>query len=158
MPKHAKKEMLALAMAGAEDGNRDAAVKTPSLLEDKVRSAESRVQPGLGHEWPDKLIPYFTWWLGVAEGRFVPGECAAFEWKADAESAVAAAAGTKGGAFVYWYSASDATSGPAGAANEKAKTLQNDVFRDPLVQRFGISFPRRRPTATPPRRRSRRRA
>ncbi len=131
VPKHAKKEMLVLAMAGADDGNRSAAEKTPSLLEDKVRSAESRIQPGLGHEWPDKLIPYFTWWLGVAEGRFVPGDCAAFEWKdADTEGRAPAAADAKAGSFVYWYSAAD-------ASNEKAKTLQNDVFRDPLVQRFG---------------------
>lgn len=138
VPKHAKKEMLVLAMAGGDDGNRSAAEKTPSLLEDKVRSAESRIQPGLGHEWPDKLIPYFTWWLGVAEGRFVPGDCATFEWKdADAEGRAPAAADGKAGSFVYWYSAADASNGAAGAANEKAKTLQNDVFRDPLVQRFG---------------------
>jgi predicted esterase len=141
VPKHAKKEMLALAMAGAEDANRTAAEKTPSLLADKVRSAEARIQPNLGHEWTDKLIPYFTWWLGVAEGRFVPGDCAAFEWKEpdvgdDGVRAPAAADGKAGG-FVYWYSAADATNGPAGAANEKAKTLQNDVFRDALVQRFG---------------------
>jgi poly(3-hydroxybutyrate) depolymerase len=57
-PAHAKKGMGVLALAGAEDGNRDAAEKTPDLLEGKVRSAECRIQPGLGHAWPEKLMPY----------------------------------------------------------------------------------------------------
>lgn len=129
-PKHAKKEMGALALAGAQDPNHDSAQKTVSLLGDKVRTVECRLQPNLDHKWPDKLVPYFSWWLTVQEGRFTPGTCAAFEWKATPAEALADAAAAKHGAFVYWWSAADAT-------NEKAKTFQNDVTREALVQRFG---------------------
>jgi predicted esterase len=133
VPKHAKKEMGVLALAGTEDPNREAAEKTVTLLDEKVRSVECRLQPGLGHAWPDQLVPYLSWWLKVQEGRYVPGACAAFEWKASPQAALdaAAAAATKGGAFVWWYSAS------GDGANEKAKTFQNDVTRHRLVQRFG---------------------
>lgn len=129
-PKHAKKEMGVLALAGTEDGNRDAAEKTVPMLEEKVRTAECRLQPKLGHEWPRELVPYYSWWLTVQEGRFTPGTCAAFAWKESPQAALDAAAAAKTGSFVYWWSAQD-------AQNEKAKTLQNDVLRDALVQRFG---------------------
>lgn len=132
-PRHAKKEMMVLAMAGGNDANRDAAEKTPELLDGKVKSAEVRIQPGIGHEWPSLLVPYFTWWLGVAEGRYVPGECAAFEWRSGIDDALAHAASAKTGAFAWWHSAAD-------AGNDRAKSLQNDVFRDPLVQRFGAQL------------------
>ena len=42
------------------------------MLEGKVRTGEVRIQPGLGHAWPDKLIPYYSWWLGVQEGLRLP--------------------------------------------------------------------------------------
>jgi hypothetical protein len=133
-PKHAKKEMGVLALAGAEDPNRAAAEKTPQLLEGKVRTAEVRIQPGLDHKWPDQLMPYFGWWLGAQEGRFVPGACAAFEWTASPDAAREAAAAGGAGWFVYWYADAD-------APNELARTFQNDVLRDPLVQRFGSQLP-----------------
>lgn len=129
-PKHAKKEMGVLALAGTADGNRDAAEKTVPLLGDKVRSAEVRLEPDLGHEWPRKLVPYYSWWLQVQEGRFTPGWCAAFEWADSPAAALSAAASEKKGAFVLWWSAAD-------ASNEKAKALENDAMRDALVQRFG---------------------
>lgn len=133
-PKHAKKEMGVLALAGAQDGNRGAAEATPKLLRDKVRSAECRIQPGLDHAWPGELVPYWTWWLGVQEGRFVPGDCAAFAWRESAQAAIDAGAAAKTGAFVYWWSAED-------AKNEKARQFQNELLRDPLVQRFGSQLP-----------------
>jgi predicted esterase len=133
-PRHAKKEMGVLALAGAEDGNRDAAEATPRLLGDKVRSAEARIQPRLGHAWPGELVPYWTWWLGVQEGRYTPGDCAAFAWRESAEAALAAGAEAKTGSFVYWYSAAD-------AQDEKARAFQNDVTRSALVQRFGSQLP-----------------
>jgi dienelactone hydrolase len=129
-PKHAKKEMGVLALAGGADPNCDSAQKTVPMLADKVRTAECRIQPGLGHEWPRELVPYYAWWLTVQEGRFTPGTCAAFAWKDTPQAALDAAAAAKSGAFVYWWSAAD-------ASNEKAKALQNDVLRDALVQRFG---------------------
>jgi predicted esterase len=132
-PKHAKKEMSVLALAGSEDGNAPHALATPKQLGDKVRVAGARLQPGLDHKWPDKLVPFFMWWIQAAEDRFTPGDCAAFEWKATPEAALEAAAAAKTGAFVYWWSAGD-------KANDKARSLQNDVLRDPLVQRFGVQL------------------
>jgi predicted esterase len=129
-PKHAKKEMGVIALAGGDDPNKDAAEATPKLLADKVRTAESRIQPGIGHAWPDKLVPYYSWWLLVQEGRFTPGACAAFEWKESAQAAVDAGVAAKTGAFVWWYSS-------AAQSDEKAKAFQNDALRDTLVQRFG---------------------
>jgi hypothetical protein len=125
--------MGVLALAGSDDPNRDAAEKTVTLLEGKVRTAECRLQPDLGHAWPDKLVPYLSWWLEVQEGRYVPGDCAAFEWKSSRAAAhePAAAETPPIGAFVWWYS----TSGDG--ASEKAKSFQNDVMRNRLVQRFG---------------------
>jgi predicted esterase len=134
VPKYAKKESGALALAGADDGNRAPTEKTPDLLEGKVRSAEYRLQPGLGHEWPGKLMPYYRWWLLVQEGRFVPGDCAAFEWSETEEAARAAMAARKVGAFAYLFD-------PAQAADPVAKALQNDLLRDPMVQRFGSQLP-----------------
>jgi predicted esterase len=130
MPKHAKKEMSALALAGSDDGNADSARATVKILDDKVRTVECRIQPGLGHAWPDKLVPYLTWWLKVAEGRFTPGACAAFEWKDTPQAALDAAAAAKTGAFVYWYSA-------AQEGDAAAKAAENDFTRDAVVQRFG---------------------
>ena len=133
LPKHAKKELGVLALAGGDDPNRDAAQKTVTLLDEKVRTVECRIQPGLGHAWPDQLVPYLSWWLLVQEGRYVPGVCGAFEWKGSPQAALeaAAAAPTKSGSFVWWYSAS------GDLANEKAKAFQNDTTRHRLVQRFG---------------------
>lgn len=140
-PKHAKKEMGVIAMAGGDDPNRTAAEATVKLLADKVRTVEVRIQPGLDHKWPHDLMPYYTWWLGVQEGRFVPGECAAFAWRASRDAALAESAATaagpekqRAGAFVVWFS-------PADATNEKAKAFQNDVLRDAMVQRFGAQLP-----------------
>lgn len=137
VPKHAKKEMGILALAGAEDPNRDAAEKTVTLLDEKVRSAECRLQLGLGHAWPDQLVPYLTWWLKVQDGRYTPGVCAAFEWKASPQAALEAAASApaKTGSFVWWYATA------ADQANEKAKAFQNDTTRARLVQRFGQQLP-----------------
>jgi len=133
VPKHAKKMMGVLALVGGDDPNRGAAEKTVTLLDDKVRTVECRVQPGLGHAWPDKLVPYLSWWLQVQEGRCTPGVCAAFEWNGSPQAALdaAASAATRCGAFVWWYSTS------ADASNEKAKAFQNDTTRARLVQHFG---------------------
>jgi predicted esterase len=130
-PKHAKKEMGVLALAGDQDPNHSAAEGTVPALEDKVRSVEVRLQPGLDHKWPDKLVPYLNWWLGVQEGRYTPGVCAAFEWKESPAAALEAAASAKSGAFVWWFATA------ADTANEKAKAFQNDGTRDRMVQRFG---------------------
>ena len=75
IPKYAKKEMAAMALAGSEDPNRKAAEATVDRLQDKVRTVECHIQQGLAHAWPEKLVPYYEWWLGAMEGRFVPGEC-----------------------------------------------------------------------------------
>ena len=130
VPKHAKTGMGVLAMAGENDPNRDAAEKTPDLLEGKVRSAMSRVQPGKAHEWPDALMPFYGWWLEVQEGRYEPGRCLPFDWIEDPARGPGLAKERKTGALEYWF-----TSTPMDEA--QAKSLQNEVLLAPLVQRFG---------------------
>ncbi len=129
-PDHAKKGMGVLALAGATDGNRPAAEATPGLLEGKVRSAEVRIEPGIGHEWPRGQMDYYFWWLGVQEGRFVPGVTRAFAWHADEAAARAAMAEGRIGGFTYWYAGSE-------GEDERARTFQNETLQDPLVRRFG---------------------
>jgi predicted esterase len=129
-PKHAKKGMGVLALAGSEDSNRSAAESTPKLLGDDVRSAEVRLQPGLGHEWPDELMPYYSWWVGVQEGRFTPGETLAFAWDSSDTLPPPPADDGKSGSFVYWYAEGD-------TENELAITLQNETLQDPIVRFFG---------------------
>ncbi len=129
LPKHAK-EMGVLALAGAEDGNRNAAEATPKATRDDVRMAEVRIQPNLGHKWPRELMPYYAWWLGVQEDRYVPGETMAFDWRASRDEALAAIPESKAGGIEYWYSEDDTD-------NEQARFLQNDVLQDHAVRFFG---------------------
>lgn len=130
VPKAARKGMGVLALAGSVDPNRGAAEKTPDLLKDRVRCAECHIQAGLGHAWPEKLVPYLRWWLLVMEGRFTPGDCGAFDWAVDPAAAAAAMKSQKAGGFAYFFSKDQ-------AADAAAKTFQNEALRDPLVQRFG---------------------
>jgi predicted esterase len=130
VPKHAKKGMGALALAGANDPNRGAAEKTPDLLQDKVRSAMCRIQPGKAHEWPDGLVPFYRWWLLVQEGRFVPGECLPFDWVDDEAKAREGMAASKTGGLLYLFSKDQ-------AGDAAAKAFQNETLLDPAVQHFG---------------------
>jgi hypothetical protein len=66
----------------------------------------------------------------VQEGRFTPGECAAFDWIADPAAAPARMAERKTGGFAYFFSKDQASDGAA-------KAFQNEVLREPLVQRYG---------------------
>lgn len=129
-PDRARKTMGALALAGENDANRRAAEATPGSLEGKVRSAEVRIEPGIGHEWPKGQMEYYGWWLGVQEGRFVPGKTLAFPWSADETAARARMESGKTGGFVYWY---DSRQGD----DERARAFQNEVLQDSLVRRFG---------------------
>ena len=129
-PKHAKKGMGVIALAGAEDPNRASAEATPGLLADDVRSTEVRIQPNLDHKWPGELMPYYGWWVGVQEGRFVPGETLAFAWDpSDADPPPPTDDG-KSGSFVYWYGTDDVES-------DVAKEFQNETMQDAAVRFFG---------------------
>ncbi|MHC4859112.1 MAG: alpha/beta hydrolase [Planctomycetota bacterium] len=130
VPKRAKKEMAALALAGTEDRARGAAEKTPDLLKGKVRYAECRLQEGLGHEIPAELIPYYHYWMKVMEGRFFPGDDESFDWVDDLTVAKETIAEKKSGSFVYFYDERQ----PGDAV---AKRVQHEVFFDPLVRHFG---------------------
>ena len=129
--KWAKKGMGVLALAGAQDGSANAARGTVPALLGKVRSAEVRIQPNLGHKWPRELMPYLQWWMGVQEGRFTPGEDRNFEWTDDIDAAVESQRGKKrGGVLLYVFDAKDAD-------KAEAKALQNEVLMDPLVRHYG---------------------
>ena len=131
VPDWAKKGLGAIALAGTEDANLGAARATVPALEGKVRSVEVRTEEGLGHAFPRTLMPYLQWWMGVQEGRLVPGEDLSFAWTEDLDAAIAALAGAKkGGVFVWLYTAED-------AAKDEARAIQHEVFFDPEVRFLG---------------------
>jgi len=130
VPKWAKKEMGALALAGSEDANAGAARQTVPALQEKVRSVEARFQKGLDHKWPRELMPYFLWWMGAMEGRATPGEDRNFEWGESIDEAVAALADAKkGGILVYVWSKGD-----------DAAPVQNHLLMDPEVRHYGAQL------------------
>ncbi|MCP5065274.1 MAG: hypothetical protein GY946_01800 [bacterium] len=130
-PKWAKKGLGVLALAGSKDGNAKSARDTVKLLQGKVVSVEVRFQPGLGHKWPDELMPYCRWWQGTREGRFVPGDDSNFTWGDSVEDAVAALTDKKrGGILVYLWHADDKD-------KPHAKALQNEALMDGLVRHYG---------------------
>ncbi len=129
--KWAKKGLGALALAGAQDPNADAARKTVPLLRDKVRCVEVRLQQGLDHKWPSEHDEYLLWWMGVMEGRFEPGKDLNFAWGDDLDVALEGLKPKKkGGVIVYVWS-------PEDAAKPEAKELQNEILMDPLVRHYG---------------------
>ncbi|MHC4939662.1 MAG: hypothetical protein ACYTHK_11880 [Planctomycetota bacterium] len=132
VPKWAKKRLGVLALAGQQDANARAAADTVPALRGKVRSAEARFQPNLGHKWPRELIPYMRWWMGTREGRYRPGDDMNFDWGEDVDAAVSTVAERKGrgGVLVYVWSKED-----------QAPHVQNEVLMDPLVRRFGKQNP-----------------
>ena len=129
--KWAKKGFGAMALAGSDDKNATAALKTVDLLKDKVRHVEAHLQKGLDHAWPRDYDAYLLWWTGVMEGRFEPGMDRNFNWTEDLAAAVAEQRGKKkGGVIVYAWSPDD-------AAKPEAKALQNEILMDPLVRYYG---------------------
>jgi len=130
VPKWARKEMGALALAGSDDPNADAARETVPALREKVRSVEARFQKGLDHKWPRELMPYCLWWMGAMEGRATPGDDRNFDWGESIDEAVAALAGAKrGGILVYAWSAAD-----------DSAPIQNELLMDPEVRHFGAQL------------------
>ena len=76
-------------------------------------------------------MPYLQWWMGVQEGRFVPGVDHHFAWTADLDAAIASQAGQKkGGVLLYVFSPDD-------AEDPDAKTLQNETLFDRDVRFLG---------------------
>lgn len=130
IPKRAAQEMGVLALAGAQDPNRASAEKTVDLVEKKVRTAECQIQDGIGHEFPDKLMPYYFFWLESMEGRFTPGVDQSFDWAEDPDQARERMASERKGGFFYFYSAED-------VELPESKFVHTVIFFDPLVRRFG---------------------
>ncbi|MCK6460085.1 MAG: hypothetical protein L6Q95_09355 [Planctomycetes bacterium] len=127
----AKKGLGALALAGAQDPNAPAAMKTVDLLKDKVRCVEVRLQQGLDHKWPREHDEYLLWWMGVMEGRFEPGKDLNFKWGDDLDAALEGLKPRKkGGVLLYVWSPDD-------AAKPEARELQNEILMDPLVRHYG---------------------
>ncbi len=130
VPRRAKKEFGAIALAGEQDPNARAAKATVDLLFDKVRNVEYHLQPNLGHKWTRELEPYYFWWVQVMDGRFTPGDDMSFAWGSDVEAAKAKMAEEKMGGFIWFYSDKDQD-------NEEARRVQHEVFFHPLVRKFG---------------------
>lgn len=132
-PKWAAKHQGVLAVAGTLDPNAGAARKTPRLLAGKVRSAEAKFQPNLGHKWPTQLNPYMLWWMCVQEGRFRYGESLVFDWTGNLEIAVANMEGRKkAGILVYLYDSR------IDDQKKAAQQIEHQLFFDPAV-RFYVS-------------------
>jgi len=107
-PRHAKKEMGCLALAGEQDGNRGAAEKTVGLLQKKVKFVDCRLQPDLDHAYPRKLEPYWHYVMEVMEGRFTAGDQRTYDWVESLDAARREMAAKKVGGFVYvWSSEAD---------------------------------------------------
>jgi predicted esterase len=131
VPRWAKEGLGVIALAGTEDPNVRAAEATVTALDGKVRRVEVRTQQGLGHNWPTALMPYLHWWMGVQEGRFVPGEDLHFEWTQDFDAALASQADARrGGVLLYVY-------GPGDAESEDARAVQNETLFDREVRFLG---------------------
>lgn len=132
IPKWAKEDLGVIALAGKLDGNLRAARATVRAVYGDVRSVEVREQPKLGHKWPDALMPYLQWWMGVMEGRFTPGEDMSFDWGESVDDAVTALANQKkGGILVYVFDPE------SDQDNEHARTLQTRTFHDVNVRHYG---------------------
>ncbi len=130
IPKWAREHLGALALAGSDDPNKAAARATVDALMDKVRSVEVRVQPGIGHALPEKLLPYMHWWTNVMEGRFEAGDDQNFDWGDSLAGALAKIeSDKKGGVFVYVFDPE--------AKDEETKELQGETFMDPIVRFYG---------------------
>ena len=131
VPKWARRDFGAMALAGAQDGNASFAEATVDKLYDKVRNVEHHIQPNLGHAWTRELEPYMWWWFKVMDGRFTPGDDMSFKWGSDVEAAKAKMETEKLGGFVWFYSEQD------DAESEEAQRVQHEVFFDPLVRKYG---------------------
>ena len=46
--------------------------------------------PTSAHTWPTSMIGYHVWWMGVQEGRYVPGVDENFDWDDDLDGAMLA--------------------------------------------------------------------
>jgi hypothetical protein len=143
VPRWARDRLGVIALAGSEDEALPEARRTLTALRGKVRTLELRIEPGLGHSWPMTLMPYLLWWMGVHEGRFVPGEDRGFDWQDDLDAAIASQAGRRrGGVFLWLWSPEDAES-------EDARAFQHEVLLDPDVREYGNRLACVRLPATP---------
>ena len=130
VPRAAKENMSVLALVGAKDRAFGAAKATVKRLSGKVLRVDFRAQPDLDHEIPDELMPFYFHWLAVAEGKFVPGEDASFDWTDDREIAFEELDEEPRPSFIYFFDDGDAD-------NPAARRLQNEILLDPLVHHYG---------------------
>ena len=130
-PKWTAKRLATLCLVGADDANLRVARETVKKLQGKVRTVEIRTEKGKGHEWPDGLMPYYRWWVGVAEGRIDPAIDQNFNWSNDVDQALKKLAGQKkGGALVWIWERTD-------KPTELDTALQRTLFQNPDVRFLG---------------------
>ncbi len=126
----AKEGMAVVALCGALDPALPAVEMTPKRLAGEVRRVDFLTQPGLGHEIPDALMPFYYHWVKAMEGRFFPGDDTSFPWIDDLLAARERLQDKPDAAFVYLFDEKDKD-------DADAKAVQNEVFLDPLVQHYG---------------------
>jgi hypothetical protein len=140
--KWAKEELNGLFIWGAREGpsRTERFKKSSSLLAERVKTSLAHGEdpdPGLGRsskedpEFPDKLLPFWGYFMESMEGRFAPGYDHSSDWKSDLEEARSQMADRKTGGFVYVYSEK-----PEKAEWERTRVLQNEVLFDRVVRHF----------------------
>jgi hypothetical protein len=140
--KWAKEELNGLFLWGPKEGpsRTEGWRKSSSLLAERIKNSIALGEapdPGLGRsrkedpEFPDKLLPFWGYFMECMEGRFAPGHDLSSEWMADLEAARASMADRKTGGFVYVHSEK-----PEKAEWERTRVLQNEVFFDRIVRHF----------------------
>ena len=127
VPKRCKDGFAAIVMVGEKDPAFGAAKSCLKTLKKKVRRVDFEVQPGLGHEIPDELMPFYYYWLKVMEGRFHPGDDESLDWHYAPETALEEMKTEKRGGLLYFFHEKD-------AKDADAKHAQNVVLMDPAVR------------------------
>ena len=132
VPAWARQRFGALFMAGANDFALERVRRSPSRLQGQVRSVELHIEPDIAHTWPTSQIEYHLWWMGVQEGRFVPGDDHNFDWDDDLSEALTdVKRRAAGGVLLYLYDSQ------ADRSNTNSRTLQHVTFMDADIRRLG---------------------
>lgn len=140
--KWAKEELNGLFLWGSKEGPSriERFKKSSSLLSERVKTSlahgeEQETALGRGGkedpEFPDKLLPFWGYYMECMEGRFTPGRDLSADWMDDMEKARSEMADRKTGGFVYVYSEKAEKD-----EWERTRVLQNEVLLDRVVRHF----------------------
>ena len=148
VPKRCKTEFAAIAMVGEQDRALGAAKATVKTLRKKVRRVDFESQPGLGHDIPDELMPFYYYWVKVMEGRFHPGDDESLDWHYAPEAAREEVKKEKRGGLLYFFDEKDAKDADAKHAHAPRQAPCRPAHAGRSMQH---TRPRRTPRSFPAR-------